>query len=276
MKVAAALLAGAALVGCGAAAEPPADAIVSPPEPLASHAPVAVAEPVPAAPLAPPRAVPEPPAPTAHYSPVQPPERTPPPSSAPTPSAPPTLSPTAAPVPLLALLPTAGALEPLRWTDEAGVRRARWSEVAPAAAIAPASALPHVVAARSAGGACASAADAVDGRAIDAATVSLAADPAPGAPIDVVLVRYPSPAAAAAAVAALQSLGDACEGVVTADGTLGTATPVLAAAAVLTGDGAALVLDATGAGALLIAVVHEGAPREAVAALVAAQLAQLG
>ncbi len=281
--VVAALIAGAALVGCAVTAEPP--AVVTPPGPVASQAPVAVAEPVAAGPLAPPRGVPEPPVPTAHYTPAAPPVSTPPettPASTPTPASPlpapaspgPAASPS--PVALLALLPPATALAPLGWTDATGARTARWTEAAPAAAIARGNALPHVAAARSAGGACASAADAVDGRAVEAAIVSLALDPASAAPIDLVLVRYPSASAAADAVAAVQALGVACDGVATQDGTLGSATPLLSAAAVLSGDGAGLSADVTGEGAMLIAVVHEGAPPEAVAALVAAQLARLG
>lgn len=281
MAVAAALLTGAALVGCGVAGEPPVTVVV-PPEPLASNAPVVVAEPAVSAPLAPPRAVPEPPAPTAHYAPIETPTPQPPSPATPTPTPTPTqavepsATPTPAPLRLAALLPAAEALAPLSWSDGGEVRSAPWTEVAPAAAIARGNALPHVAAARWAGGACASAADAVDGRAVDAAIVSLAADPAAGSPIDVVLIRYPSPSAAAAAVAAVQALGAACEGVVTPDGTLGSAAPLLTATALLTGDGAALTADVTGESAMLVAVVHEGAPPEAVAALVAAQRANLG
>lgn len=279
LTVAAALLAGAALVGCGVAAEPPVT-IVSPPEPLASQASAPAAEPAVARPLAPPRAMPEPPAPTAHYAPPEAadaPTPSPTSSPSPTPSAPSTSpSPAPAPTRLVALLPAASALAPLSWSDGAQMRSARWTEVAAAATVARGNALPHVAAARWAGGACASAADAVDGRAVEAAIVSLAADPASGSPIDLVLVRYPSASAAGAAVAAVQALGAACEGVGTPDGTLGSATPLLSATAVLTGDAATLRADVTGEGAMLIAVVHEGAPPEAIAALVAAQLAKLG
>ncbi|MGM1030753.1 MAG: hypothetical protein ACQEWM_12920 [Actinomycetota bacterium] len=287
--VAAALIVGAALAGCGAPAEPPV-VVVTPPEPLVSHAPVAVAEPAGTGPLAPPRAVPEPPAPTAHYRPAerpappappapQPPSPTPSsssPSPSPSPSTPATPSPPPAPVRLDDLLIAAGDLPQLRWADDAGDRTARWTEVEPATMIARGNALPHVAAGRWAGGACASAADAVDRRAVDAAIVSLAADPAPGAPIDVVLLRYRSPGAAAAAVDAVQELGVACEGIETPDGTFGSTSPRLSAAALLIGDDAALTAEVTGQGAMLVAVVHEGAPPEAIDALVAAQLARLG
>lgn len=271
VTAAAALLASAALVGCGVSQEPPALATTPP---LVSHGPDAAAEPPTVDPLAPPRAVPEPPAATAHDAPTRTPA-SPSPTPAPMPTQTTIASPTPSAVRLVGLLPRVAELAPLRWTDDAGEHSAPWTEVAPAVAIAPGAALPHVAAAREAGGACASAADAVDGRAGDAAMVSLAAAPAPGAPIDLVLVRYPSASAAAAAIAALQALGTACDGVATADGTLGSATPSLSAAAVLAGDGARLVVDAMGEGAMLVAIVHEGAPPEAVEALVAAQLARL-
>jgi|GEM_PF-3559707 len=283
VMAAAAMLAGAALAGCALPAEPPPVAVVSPP-PLVTPAPVAVAQPRPS--LSPPIGVPEPPAPTVRHTPLRPsatppesretpPPATPTPSRPPSPSPTPSASPTPEPTSLVALLPRAAALAPLEWADATGAHTAPWVEVAPPGAIAPGVALPHVAAARSATGGCASAADAVDGEALEAASTTLHADPAPGAPVDLVVVRYPSEAAAQAAVAAIQALGAACEGVVTPDGTLGSGVPTLAAAAVLSGDGAALVVDAAADGAILIAVVHEGAPTEAVTALVRAQVAAL-
>lgn len=275
-----AALVGAALTGCGAPEQSPA-VVVTPPAPVASQPPVAVPGPTPRGSLAPPVAVPEPPVPTAHYRPVGPPASSAPsstpsgsPSTSPTPSVDPTISPAPTPVPLVALLLRADGLAPPAWSDSTGVERtAPWSEAAPPSAIAPAASLPHLAAARSAGGACAAAA--ADGQAIDAASVTLTAEAMPGSPVDLVLVRYPTAAAAATAVAALQAVGVACDGVETAEGTLRAGTPLLSATAVLESEGVVLVIDAISAGELLIAVLHEGAPAEVVTALAAAQRATL-
>ncbi len=287
MTVAAALLVGAALAGCALEAQPPPVTVVPPP--AVSGAPVAVAQPRPS--LAPPVAVPEPPVPTARHTPLRP-VATPPvpnppaepvrsaspaPAPDPTPAASPTPRPTASPTSLVALLQRAAPLPSVERTDAAGTRTTSWAELAPPRGIAPALAVPHAAAARSGSGACATAADAVDGQAVEAASTTLVFDQASDAPIeiDLVLVRYPSAEAAGAAVAALQALGTACEGVVTAEGTLGSGTPSFAATAVLAGDGTALVADAAVEDAIVIAVVHERAPAQVVGALVRAQVAAL-
>lgn len=289
VTVAAALLAVAALTGCGAGPKPSETAAVATPSPEA--APPAVVAPPPAqeqrqpAPLSPPREQPMPAVPTVRgpYVPPQPapapapsPSHEPAPTQSapggmptPTPTATPTPTPSATPVParLATLLPRASDLPPLTWSTAEGDRTATWTEVAAPAAVPVASALTHVSAARGADDGCASASQRVDANVLAAAAVSLAAEPAPGAPMDVVLLRYPTAAMAADALAALRGLGTACAGVETEDGVLGAGA---GGRVTLTADDAVLVVEAAARGPLLIAVQHEGAPPEAVAALRAA------
>ncbi|MGC5075609.1 hypothetical protein [Agrococcus sp. DT81.2] len=281
-----AALVGAGLVGCVAPAELPVDTGTTAESP-ASQSPAAAPAP-PRGTIAAPVADPEAPVATAHYTPSRtadpsPPASRPPTpsaaptaSAAPTPSAAPSQSSTPAPVTVAALLRRAEGLSPLTWNDSTGASHtAPWLEVAGPGELAPAAALPHVAAARSAGGDCAAVAAAGDGAAIEAAAISLAVETMPGSPVDLVLVRYPSAAAAASAVEGLQTIGVACEGVETAEGTLGSGVPLLSATVVLESGGKSLVADATSVGVLLVGVVHEGAPPEAVTALVAAQRAAL-
>ncbi|HET8866775.1 MAG TPA: hypothetical protein VFM87_00460, partial [Agrococcus sp.] len=168
---------------------------------------------------------------------------------------------------LVELLPAAAALPPLTWADAAGEHTAAWTELVPAAVVDAATAITHVAAARSAGGACGSAADAVSGAAVAAAAVSLAADPAAGAPFELVLLRFAEPQAAADALAAMQALGTACDGVETADGVLGALDGAHGATLVLRAGEAALLAEAVVLDALLVTVLHAGAPPEAVTAL---------
>lgn len=283
VTVAAALLSVTALTGCGAGSGPPETASVTPPAPADSQ-PTGVVAPQPAQqrpPLSPPQEQPLPAVPTVRgpYVPIRPtpaptPSATPAPtqpapSATATPSPTPSATPTPTPMPtgLVALLPRASDLPPLSWATAEGTRTADWTEITPPAAVPVASALTHVSAARAAGGACASASQRVDGNVLAAAAVSLAADPAPGAPIDVVLLRYPTAQQATDAMAALRALGGACAGVETADGVLGAAA---GGRVTLTAGDAVLVVEGAARGALLIGVQHEGAPPEAVAALIAA------
>lgn len=285
----------ATVAGCGVLTAPQPVTTVSPPPPLLSGEPVAVAEHDPeTGSVAEAGPAPEPPTATARHRPtgagaesgavtgaaadaVPDPERdaTPEPSAPTGPDASASPSPTPTATPLQELLPAAGSLPTLSWSDADGAHTAAWRQVAPAAAVAPADALPHVASARAVGGECASAADAVAALAVDAATIALSADPAPG-PIALALLRYPTATAAADALAALQRLDAACRGAVTSEGTFAARAPVLSASAALTDGEEALVLDATAHGTVLVAVVHPGAPTEAVTALASAQVAALG
>lgn len=276
VTVAAALLTVTAMAACGLVPEAPEEVSVTR-APSVSEPPAVVAPPVETArpPLSPATEVPPAPVPTVrgpYVPPVPQPDAsaTPSPTATPSPSARPTPAPSPEPVRLLALLPVAGELPQLRWASARGERTAAWSQVTAAAATRPGIAIVHVGAARGAGGACAAAADAVDGAALEAAAVSLAADPAPGAPFDLVLVRYATPAAAAQALAALQRLGAECAGVETDAGVLGPGQSAHGPTAVLRVSDAALIAEATVIDALLVAVLHEGAPPEAVATLMAA------
>lgn len=280
VTVAAALLTVTAMAGCGLVQDAPEAVSVTPP-PSVTEPPAVVAPPAEAVrpPLSPATEVPLAPVPTVHgpYVPPVPqpdasatasPAATPSPSAAPTPA--PAPAPSPEPARLLALLPLAGELPQLRWATADGERTAAWSEVTAAAATTPATAIVHLGAARDAGGACAAAAGAVDGAAMEAAAVSLAADPAPGAPFDLVLVRYPSPAEAAQALTALQRLGTECAGIETEAGALGAGESPHGPTVLLRAADAMLIAEATVIDALLVAVLHEGAPPEAVATLLAA------
>jgi hypothetical protein len=280
VTVAAALLTVAAMAGCGLVPNAP-EAVSVTPSPSASEPPAVVAPPVEAVrpPLSPATEVPLAPVPTVHgpyVPPVPQPDASaePSPAATPSPSAAPTTAPSPAPspepAPLLALLPEAGELPQLRWATADGERTAAWSEVTAAAATTPATAIVHLGAARDAGGACAAAAGAVDGAAMEAAAVSLAADPAPGAPFDLVLVRYPTPSGAEQALTALQRLGTECAGVETDAGVLAAGQSAHGPTALLRADDAVLIAEATVIDALLAVVLHEGAPPEAVATLLAA------
>ncbi|WP_405217497.1 hypothetical protein [Agrococcus sp. Ld7] len=287
VTVAAALLSVTALTGC--VVEPnPAGAGSTPSARPDDARPAVVVAPAPereVPPMSPPREQPMPEVPTVR-GPYVPTEPTSPPTDAPTStsSAPvdtsmptpaptgtpaPTPTPTSTPMParLVALLPRASELPTLAWSTTEGMRTAAWSEIAAPAAVPVATALTHVNAARAAGGACASTGQRVDAAVLAAAAVSLAADPAPGAPMDVVLLRYPTAQLAADGLDALRSLGTACGGVETPDGMLGAGAD---GRVTLTSDDAVLVLEGTARGTLLIAVQHEGAPPEAVTALLAA------
>lgn len=273
VTVAAALLTAAALAGCGLVQEEP-EAIPATPPPAAATPPV-VAPPADAErpPLSPPVEVPMPSVPTVHgpYVPPTPqPEASATPDAAPSATPETTPSPTAEPRSLVALLPVARELPPLTWTSADGEHTATWSELTPAAAVAPARAIAPVAAARASGDACAAAAEAVDGAALEAAGVSLAAGRAPGAPFDVVLVRYPTAEAAELARAALQRLGTDCAGVVTDEGVLEAGEGAHGPTVVLRTGEAALVAESAVIDALLAVVLHEGAPPEAVATLLAA------
>ncbi|SFS17854.1 hypothetical protein SAMN04487783_2431 [Agrococcus baldri] len=284
VTVAAALLTVTAMVGCGLMPTAPEAVSVTPP-PSVTEPPAVVAPPAETArpPLSPATEVPLAPVPTVHgpYVPPVPqpdPSATPSPAATPSPSAGPSPGPNPGPTPapspdparLLALLPMAHELPQLRWASARGERTAAWSEMASAAATTPEIAIVHVGAAREAGGACAAAAEAVDGAAIEAAAASFAAEPAPGAPFDLVLVRYPSPTAAAQALAALQRLGIDCAGVETDTGEFGAGQSAHGPTALLRAADAVLIAEATVIDALLVTVLHEGAPPEAVATLLAA------
>lgn len=276
VTVAAALLTVAAMAGCGLAPGSVEDSAATPP--AAAEVPTVVSPPgeTERPPLSPAVEVPMAPRPTIDGPVVTPPPQpeasaTPVPTSSATPTPTPTPTPTdsAAPSTLLALLPMAVEMPALSWLTDDGERTASWSEVSPAAAVNPASAIAHVVAARQSGGACAAVADAVLGAASEAATVALAAEPAPGAPFEVVLVRYPTATAAAQALATLQGLGSVCAGVATDAGVLAAGVSAHGSTVLLQADGAALIAEATAVDALLAVVLHEGAPPEAVAALLA-------
>lgn len=292
VTVAAALLSVTALTGCGPGSEAPEWAAVPTAEPAASQpAVVTPPAPQPPTPLSPPREQPLPAVPTVRgpYVPPQPmpqpppsesttptrsapggtPTPTPSPTGAATPAPAPTPTPSATPTPtqLVTLLPRASELPPLTWSTADGTQTATWAETTKPAAVPVASALTHVSAARAAGGGCASASRRVDANVLAAAAVSLSAEPAPGAPMDVVLLRYPTAPMAADALTALRALGAACAGVETEDGVLGAGA---GGRVTLTADDAMLVVEAAVRGTLLIAVQHEGAPPEAVAALRAA------
>lgn len=293
VTVAAALLSVAALTGCGAGSGPPEIAWFTPPAPDESQPSVVVAPP-PAQerpPLSPPREQPLPPVPTVRgpFAPIEPtpspsPPATPRPvdpapivsatptaTATPTPTSSPSPAPSATPSPtpagLVTLLPRASDLPPLVWATGTGTLRGDWTEVTPPAAVPVASALTHVRAARTTGGACASAGQRVDGDVLAAAAVSLAAEPAPGAPMDVVLLRYATAQAASEAVAALRALGAACDGLETPEGVLGTGP---GGRVTLTAADAVLIVETTARETVLIAVQHEGAPPEAVTALLEA------
>jgi hypothetical protein len=281
VRIAAGLLAAAALTGCGlqpapqqlpdAPSETPPTAVVAPP---------VVLEP---APLSPPVEVPMPPVPTVVGPYVPPPPASdppPPPRSTPPAATPPpgdgrTPAPTPRPTPdptapaeaLEVRLPDAGELPPLTWHDGGGERTATWSAVLPARQVPPALALAPVEAARSGGGECAAIAAAVLTGSREAASASYAADPAPGAPFDLVLVRYASPEAALDALVGLRALGAVCAGVATADGVLEAGAGADGPTVVLRAGDAALVAEPAVHGDLLVVVQHEGAPPEAVAAL---------
>lgn len=217
--------------------------------------------------------------PTVHgpYVPPAPPtaSATPEPTASPTPEATPTPTPTPTPTvepqpsSLLSLLPVAAELSPLTWADAAGAHTAAWSERTPAAGVEPAASITHVGAAQASGGECAAAADAVDAAALEAAAVSLAADPAPGAPFGLVLVRYPSAESAQQALAALQGLGADCAGVETENGVLEAGESAHGPTVLLRAGESVLIAESTTIDALLAVVLHDGAPPEAVATLLA-------
>lgn len=281
--VAAALLTAGAMSGCSLPNGLPEP---SDPTPSAVPHPPAVVAPPPAVdrpPLSPPLEVPMPPVPTVQgpYVPPPAPTASAPPASAPpaaseTPVPPPSPTPTATPVPspepppLSDLLPAAAALPPLTWSDAEGEHAAEWTLAAPAAPVEAATAITHVAAAMQAGGSCGAAAERVVVGALDAAATSLAAEPAPGAPFGVVLVRYPSSAAADDALAALRLLGEACEGADTGAGVLGAGEGAHGATVLLRDGDVAHAAEAIAIDALLAAVLHESAPPEAVATLLSA------
>lgn len=288
LTAAAALITGAAVAGCGPMAPPP--VTVSPPPPLPTQDASVVSPPL-AGPVGQPEGVPRPTAPTVHYdgaptaSPPAAPEPEPEPSAAPVatpaPTTPPGPRPTPSPEPaesaaLLDLLLDPAALPPLRWSGPDGEAEAAWTRLAPSAEVEPADTIAHLGVARGIGGDCAAAADAVDGAATEAALVALAAEPAPGGPMNVVLLRYGSEAAAAAAATALHALGIACDGEVAEAGALGTGDGAHTATVLLTGPVASLVVEADAHDALLVAVVHQVAPTEAVEQLLRAQVERLG
>lgn len=282
--VAAAVLLSAALVGCGTPAMPsPTDAGLEAETPAPGVAPP---EALPAvgghggeAPGVRPRsqeprtdpdeAEAEPtPSPSPDPDPARP---TPTPSTEPTASAAPSPTPTppAAPRALVDLLVSAGSLPAPTWTD------GEWAELAPPGTVPVGEAIAHVAVARTAGGECAAAAGAVDGAASEAAMVALSTGVERGGSFNVAVLRYPSAAAAADGVAALQALAAACEGTVTESGTFAAPASAHGAAVALRSDDAALVVDAAAGGRYVVAVLHEGAPAEAVAALLAAQAERL-
>ncbi|WP_092667375.1 hypothetical protein [Agrococcus carbonis] len=287
VRIAAGVLAAAALTGCGLQPAPqqlPDAPSASPP--TAVVAPPVVLEP---APLSPPVEVPMPEVPTVvgPYVPPPPPSDAPrppgstPPAATPAPAVTPTPTPrpTAAPSPeptppaaagLAARLPAAASLPPLAWHDGDRERTAAWSAVLPARELPAALAIAPVAAARDASAECAAIADAAVAGSLEAASASYAADPAPGAPFDLALVRYPSDTVAREALTALRALGVACAGVPTADGTLGTGVGAHGAIVLLRAGDAALVVESAVRGELLVVVQHEGAPPEAVTALLAA------
>ncbi|QUW19399.1 hypothetical protein [Agrococcus sp. Marseille-Q4369] len=282
ITVAAALLMSAALVGCGAAAMPsptdpgleagtPAPG-VAPPDALpavAGHGGEAPGvRPRPHQQRADPDEPAAEPAPSQSAEPARP---TPTPTAAPTASAAPTPSPTtpAAPRALVDLLVDAGSLPPPTWTE------GTWVELAPPASVPVGEAIPHVAVARTASPECAAAAGAVDGAASEAAMVALSAGSERGAVFNVTVLRYPSAAAAADAIAALQALSAACEGTATESGTFAAPPSAHGAAVALESDDAALVVDAAAVGRHVVAVLHERAPAEAVATLIAAQAERL-
>ncbi|WP_425845962.1 hypothetical protein [Agrococcus sp. TSP3-2-1] len=282
LTVAAAVLMSAALVGCGAAAMP------SPTDP-------GLEADTPAPGVAPPDALPavgghggeapgvrprphqqradpdEPeaePAPSPSAEPARP---TPTPTAAPTASVAPSPSPTppAAPRALVDMLVDAGSLPPPTWTE------GTWAELAPPGSVPVGEAIPHVSVARTASAECAAAAGAVDGAASEAAMVALATGTERGGAFNVAVLRYPSAAAAADGTAALRALAAACEGTGTESGTFAAPPPAHDAAVALESDDAALVVDAAAVGRHVVAVLHERAPAEAVATLIAAQAERL-
>lgn len=283
LTVAAAVLMSAALVGCGAPAMP------SPTEPgLETDVPAPGVAPPDALPAvgghggeAPgvrprsqePRADPDEPDVAQSPSPSPEPARpTPTPSARPTASAAPTPSPTppAAPRALVDLLVEAGALPSPTWTD------GEWAELAPPGTVPVGEAIAHVAVARTAGDECAAAAGAVDGAASEAAMVALSTGVERGGVFNVAVLRYPSAAAAADGIAALQALATTCDGAVTESGTFAAPPVAHGAAVALESDDAALVVDAAVVGRHVVAVLHERAPAEAVALLLNEQVARLG
>lgn len=269
VTIAAALLLAATTLGCGLAAQPP--TIVSVTPPAMEPDPAAVAAPpsaVDRGPLSPPVEVPLAPVPTV-VGPYVPPE--PQPTPVPTTSIRPTPPPAPTPTPpsLLALLPTAAQLPPLPWPTESGEGMAAWSELAPGTMLEPGTAIAHVAAASSASDACAASAVSVTGTALEAAGASFAADPVPGAPVELVLVRAATPGDAALALEALQLLGQACAGIATDDGVLEPGMGEHGPTVLLRSGASVLVVEAIVSDALLVAVLHRGAPPEAVAALLA-------
>lgn len=293
VTVAAALLTGAALGGCGLAAGPPQVVSVTPPSAVPVPVVVAPAPERTPPPLAPAVEVPLAPVPTVTGPGIAP-EPTPSESPLPSTSAPSTPAPSGPsptdpaptdPVPsdpaptsppdeaaraLLALLPHAAALPPLRWSGATGEQVADWSELAPAAVLDPATAIVHVAAAAEVGGACAAAAVEVHAAVLATAGVALSAGAAPGAPFEVVLLRYSSDGGAAAARTALQSLGTVCAAARTGAGVFEAGDSVHGPTVVLRSGEGVLVAEAVSSGTLLALVQHRGAPPEAVAALLPA------
>lgn len=274
VTVAAAAVTVATMVGCGLVSGPPETPPASPPP--SPDPQVAVVAPPPGVvlqPLSPPIEVPEPAVPTVQGPYVPPsvttasehPSPTPAPSPVSSPPTPTTSPPPTLPASLIALLPAAAELPSLTWRGDDGEQRAEWSEFAPPLRVDPALAIAHVAAARQSDPACGDP-DAVDGAAIDAAAMTFTADPAPGGPFELVVLRYPSALAATDALEALQALGAACEGVRTDAGVLGAGDD---GAVVLRSAAAVLVVEAAALDALLVAVLHRGAPAQAVATLLA-------
>lgn len=278
----AAVLLSAALVGCGAAARPaPVDAGLEVDTPAPGVAPP---EALPAvgghrgeAPGVRPRSQ-EPRAdsdePDAGPARSPSPERagpTPTRSAMPTASAAPSPSPTppAAPRALVDVLVGAGSLPAPTWTD------GKWVELAPPGTVPVGEAIAHVAVARSAGDACAAAAGVVDRAATEAAMVALSTGVERGGVFNVSVLRYPSAEAAADGIAALRALAAACDGTVTESGTFAAPPAAHGAAVALESDDAALVVDAAAVGRHVVAVLHERAPAEAVATLIAAQAERL-
>lgn len=288
VPVAAALLTGVALVGCGLAAGPPQVVSVTPPSAVPAPVVVAPAPERTPSPLAPAVEVPLAPVPTVTGPGIAPeptpsesplpgtpaptgPAPTDPVPTTPVPSEPaPTSPPDEAVRALLAMLPDAAALPPLRWSSATGDQVAEWAETAPAAVLDAATAIAHVAATAEVGGACAATAAAVHDRSLAAAGVALSAGPAPGAPFEVVLLRFPGDADAVAARTALQSLGTECAGSRTGAVVFEAGASVHGPTAVLRSGDGVLVAEAVSSGTLLALVQHRGAPPEAVAALLPA------
>lgn len=284
--VAAAVLMSAALVGCGAPATPsPTDAGpevdapgVAPPDALPAVSGYAGEAPgvrprsqePPPDPVEPDRETEASPSPSPSTSP-DPARPTPTPSAVPSASAAPSPSPTppAAPRALVDLLVSVGSLPAPTWTD------GEWVELAPPGTVPVGEAIAHVAVARTASGECAAAAGAVDGAASEAAMVALSTGVERGGSFNVTVLRYPGEAAAADAVVALQALAAACEGTATESGTFAAASSPHGAAVALDADDVALVVDAAAAGRHVVAVLHERAPDDAVASLIAAQAERL-